>query len=117
MLHFLRLIIYATTTVILTANVARSQETPTPSLSQNPPPSSAPAPTPIPLAEVVTQAESASGSLRDIDAQLTSDQISTTVEKELPLLTREIDARVEESSKILTTHPSLDTLRELEASW
>ena len=117
MLQVLKLFVYATTTVILTASVVRGQEELTPSLPPSPPASPASVPAPIPLAEVVMQAESALGNLREIEAQLTSDQIPTTVEKELPLLTREIDARFEESTKILTTGPSLETLRNLEASW
>src|SRR5689334_16980733 len=117
MLYVLRLIVYATTTVFLIANTARGQETPMLSPSPTPLSSPAQAPSPIPLAEVVTRAESALGNLRDIETQLTSDQIPLTVDKELPLLTREIDARVEESTKILTTNPSLETLRDLEVSW
>ena len=97
-----KLFICAAMTVILTDSAARGQEAPTPSLPTSPPASPAQAPTSIPLAEVVTQAESASGNLRDIAAELAANQIPTTVNKELPVLTREIDARLDESAKLLS---------------
>ena len=75
------------------------------------------APSPIPLAEVVTQAEFVQSNLRDIDAGLASDQIISTVDSELPALEKEIDARLEENSKILNSRPSLEALRRLETDW
>ena len=74
-------------------------------------------PGPIPLAEVVTQAESMQSNLRDIDAGLAADQIVIIVDSELPALEREIDARLEESSTILNSRPSLETLQRLETDW
>ncbi len=116
--NVIRLFIYAMMTVLLTAPVTRGQQeiltTPLPS---SPPASPAPAPTPIPLVEVATQVESTLGNLRDIETQFTANQIPTTVDKELPLLTREIDARFDDSTEILTMSPSLETLRDLEANW
>lgn len=89
----------------------------TPSPSPSTTPTATPTPTPIPLAEVVTQAESAAASLRDTEADLSSDQIITGIETELSAVTREIDARLAEDSRALSPSPSLETLRALEAGW
>ena len=87
----------------------------------SPAPTASPATTapsgPIPLAGVVTQAEFVQSNLRDIDADLAGDQIINTVDTELPALEREIDARLEENSKILNARPSLEALRELQTDW
>lgn len=91
--------------------------TATPSPSASATPTAPPAPTPIPLAEVVAQAESAAASLRDTEADLSSDQTNAATEAELASATREIDARLAEDSRALSPSPSLDTLRALEAGW
>lgn len=88
---------------------------PSPSVSTSPTAPSAP--TPIPLAEVVAQAESAAASLRDTEADLSSDQITAAIETELSAITREIDARLADDYRALSPSPSLDTLRALEAGW
>jgi len=74
-------------------------------------------PGPIPLAEVVMQAESMQSNLRDIDAGLAADQIVIIVDSQLPALEKEIDSRLEESSTILNSRPSLETLQRLETDW
>ena len=74
--------------------------------------------TAIPLPEVpIRRAESAAANLRDIETNFSTDPVSKIVDQELPNLGREIDARHEESSKILTTAPSLETLRSLNRDW
>ena len=88
-----------------------------PSPSASTTPAAPPAPTPIPLAEVVAQAESAAASLRDAEADISSDQITAAIETELSAVTRDIDARLAEDSRALSPSPSLDTLRALEAGW
>ena len=80
-------------------------------------PAAPPAPTPIPLPEVVAQAEAAAASLRDTEADLSSDQITAAIETELSAITRDIDARLADDSRALSPSPSLDTLRALEAGW
>jgi hypothetical protein len=60
-----------------------------------------PVPTPIPLPEIASQAQSTIKSLRDIEASLSTDQTTTTVEKRLPHLTEEIDLRTTENAKLL----------------
>lgn len=102
--------------------VARGQQTPVPPAA-SPAPSAATnltatsSPTPIPLAEVVAQADTVSANLRTIEADLASPQITANVEAELPVLMREIDARFDESQKILNSRPSLETLKNLESEW
>ena len=76
-----------------------------------------PASTPIPLADVARRAELAAASLRNIEADSTSEQSAAKIEADLPALAREIDARVEEDSRILSGYPSLDTLRNRETGW
>jgi potassium-dependent mechanosensitive channel len=78
---------------------------------------SATEPAPIPLAEVATDAEEASARLRDMLAESSSDPITEEVAQQLPVLTREIDARLRESRKIVAQRPSLDILIGIEAEW
>lgn len=71
----------------------------------------------IPLAEVALQAESAESSLRTIGAQLSADASVRTVEEDLAVLTPEISARLDETSGIVSSSPSLSLLRKLGAEW
>jgi potassium efflux system protein len=73
------------------------------------------APAPIPLAEIAPQIESTSARVRDLQAELSSDRVIETVAQQLPLLTREIDARLSETRKIVAQRPSLEMLARLEA--
>ncbi|MFN0085390.1 MAG: mechanosensitive ion channel domain-containing protein [Blastocatellia bacterium] len=66
---------------------------------------------------VVAEAEAATARLQDLAAEIAADQTINTVEQQLPALTREVDARLADSTKILAARPSLDTLRTLEAGW
>jgi small-conductance mechanosensitive channel len=102
--------------------VARAQETAappaaSPASSAATSPTPAPSTTPIPLAEVVAQAETVSANLRSIEADLATDQVTAGVDAELPVLIREIDARLDESQKILSSRPSLETLKNLDSEW
>ncbi len=84
-------------------------------------PGQQPAATPLPevlrLAEVRSQAESAKITLLSIEADLSSDHVTATSEAELRGFTREINLRLEESSKILAAIPSIETLRDLDNGW
>jgi potassium efflux system protein len=71
----------------------------------------------VPLAEVAAQAEAAFASLQSIEASLSSDRITTTIQQELPLLTQETNLRLEENSRLLTLNPSLEMLRRLDREW
>jgi small-conductance mechanosensitive channel len=71
----------------------------------------------IPLAEVAAQAEAAFASLQSIEGNLTADQATVAIQQDLPVLTRESSARLEESSKTLGSNPSLEILRRLNQEW
>jgi hypothetical protein len=67
-------------------------------------------PTPIPLSDIDSQAGSAMESLREVEASLTADRITTAVEERLPLLAEEIALRTAENAKLLAASPALDLL-------
>jgi potassium-dependent mechanosensitive channel len=75
------------------------------------------APSPIPLAELATEAESVSASIRDIQADLSLDRSAETAAQQLPAVTREVDGRVREGRKIIVQKPSIEMLRSLEGEW
>ena len=72
---------------------------------------------PIPLAEVAAQAEAAFASLQSIEGNLSADQATLEIQQDLPMLTRESSARLEESSKTLSSNPSLPTLSRANREW
>lgn len=74
-------------------------------------------PMPIPISEVATEAESALTRMRDLKADLSSDQTTEMVAQQLPVLTRDLDARLSESQKIAAQKPSIEMLGSLEADW
>ena len=77
-----------------------------------------PAPTPIPLAKVPLEAQSALASLQEIDANVSRDQSSADgIARTLLDLTSEIDARIADDTRLLTTSPSLDMLYRLKLTW
>jgi potassium-dependent mechanosensitive channel len=77
-----------------------------------------PAPTPIPLAKVPLEAQSALTSLQEIDANASRDQSSAdSIARTLSELTSEIDARIADDTRLLTTSPSLDVLYRLKLTW
>jgi len=79
---------------------------------------SATEPAPIPLAEVSDRRGEASARLRDMLAELSSDPITERVRTQLPVLTREIDARLRERPRrFVSQRPSLDILIGIEAEW
>ncbi|MDQ2946309.1 MAG: hypothetical protein M3Y27_10280, partial [Acidobacteriota bacterium] len=75
------------------------------------------APVAIPLAEVVGQASAVSSRIQNMGDENASDPIATSVNDQLPLLLKDIDARSAETAKILESRPSLDTLRSLDTEW
>jgi potassium efflux system protein len=77
-----------------------------------------PAPTPIPLAKVPLEAQSALTSLQEIDGNVSGDQSSADgIARTLSDLTSEIDARIADDTRLLTTSPSLDMLYRLKLTW
>ena len=76
------------------------------------------APTPIPLIKIPLEAQSAVASLQDIEADVSKDQSSADeIAHTLQMLTNEIDSRIDDDTKLLTTSPSLDVLYRLKLSW
>ncbi len=95
--------------VILLATIAPAQESAEETQSS--------VQTPVPLADVLTESESVSASLRDIRADLSADRTAASIAERLAPLTREIDTRLPESRKILARHPSVEVLGSLEGEW
>ena len=77
-----------------------------------------PAPTPIPLAQEPLEAQSALTSLQEIDANVSRDRSSADgIARTLSDLTSDIDARIADDTRLLTTSPSLDMLFRLKLNW
>ena len=104
--------------VLLMGAVAHAQPAPTApptaETSGAPPPGAA-TPAPIPLAEIATDAESATARVRDMQSELSSDRTTEIIAEQLPALTREIDARLRENWKIIAQRPSIEMLANIEA--
>ncbi|HEY5893159.1 MAG TPA: mechanosensitive ion channel domain-containing protein [Chthoniobacterales bacterium] len=90
-------------------------QTPTPAPA--PSPSALPTPTPIALQEVPGRVDSTSASIKAADVNVLTDEATTAVDRQLPILRREISARLEESSRLLSSAPSLETLQTLDSDW
>src|SRR6516164_7405384 len=77
-----------------------------------------PAPTPIPLAEVPFQAQAALDSLQETEADVSRAQSSAdSIARTVSDLTSEIDARIADDTRLLTTSPSLEVLYRLKRDW
>ena len=71
----------------------------------------------IALPDVVAQAESAASTLGEIAADATPDPATAAIARDLPALTGEIDARLDETAQTVEGSTSLDKLRSFEADW
>lgn len=69
-------------------------------------------PTPVPFAELVTQAEITSATLKEILSRAGVDATTQVVEQRLPVLTNEINARLDETAKAIAGQTSLERLRD-----
>jgi hypothetical protein len=77
-----------------------------------------PAPTPISLAKVPLEAQSALTSLQEIDGNVSGDQSSADgIARTLSDMTSEIDARIADDTRLLTTSPSIDLRYFLKVTW
>jgi potassium-dependent mechanosensitive channel len=74
-------------------------------------------PPPIPLVEVATEAEAAVAHVRELVAEISADPTMPAVMEQLPLLTREIDARLRQTRRILAQGASIEMLGDLEREW
>jgi hypothetical protein len=76
------------------------------------------APTPIPLAKVPLEVQSALASLQEIEANVSGDQSGAGgIARTASVLTSEIDTRIADDTRLLTTSPSLDILYRLKLTW
>ncbi|CAN5236077.1 hypothetical protein BH20ACI1_BH20ACI1_30610 [soil metagenome] len=90
---------------------ANTNQTSTPS------PTATPVPTPIPLSNIITRAETTSKRLQEIQTLLADNPSIAVIEQELPELTEQLDLREQETNQLLTSQPSLETLRKEEQDW
>jgi hypothetical protein len=95
--------------MILLALPARAQQTAETDTALQPT-----AQAPVPLADMLTESESVSASIRDIRTDLTADRSAALIAERLTPLTREIDTRLRETRKILAQHPSVEILGSLD---
>jgi hypothetical protein len=64
------------------------------------------------------EAQSALASLQEIDANVSGDQSSVDgIARTVSVLGSEIDARIADDTRLLTTSPSLDVLYRLKLTW
>jgi potassium-dependent mechanosensitive channel len=80
-------------------------------------PTSTPSAAAIPLPEIATEAETALARVRERMAEAPDSRTMPAVVEQFPLLTREIDARLRQTRRILTQRPSIQTLSFLESEW
>ncbi len=111
-----RLLLVSCCGFVLGAAPASAQEEPSP---PTPPPIASPAPatTPIPLADVIAAADGDSERVAAIDSEVAANQTAANITRDLPELTKAIDARLNETRRTLTPGASLDTMRDLEVRW
>ena len=113
MRRIIRVGLFVTFCWLLSGDIAGAQQ----SSAATPKPSATnPVPTPIPLSNIASQGESSSDSLHDIEASLSTDQLTATVEKRLPRLTNEIDLRAAEMGKLLGSSLPLEFLHFMEVT-
>ena len=93
--------------------------TPTATPTTSPTPGASPTPTSTPtgIGDIATNVQAAQADLADIQSQLQNDSLLNTIQSALPLLTREISARLGDNERILQARPSLASLRQLERDW
>jgi potassium efflux system protein len=103
---------------------ATSSNPPAPAPATNAPAANSPANTPaasvsgaIPLSEVVTASVTDSNALQDMQQHFASDPTEASIKSTLPVLTNEIDRRLNEDATLLANNPSLSQLRDAQASW
>ena len=108
----IRIVLFISLVLVASGGTATSQP------ASGSPAKPTPASTPIPLAKVPLQAQSALASLQEIDANVSGDQSSAdSIARTVSVLTSEIDARIADDERLLTTSPPLDMLYRLKRTW
>ena len=121
--HFVRLFAALLISLGISANIftlpANAQEKTSSNTNQTltASPTPTPAPTPIPVSDIITQAEATSKKLREIQTGISDSPIISDVESGLTSLTEELNSQEQETNQLLTTQPSLETLRKTEQDW
>jgi small-conductance mechanosensitive channel len=112
MRRVIRIGLFLSLTLVSSVGPARSQQ------ASGSPAKPNSAPTPIPLAKVPLEGQSALASLQEIEANVSRDQSSADdIVRSLSDLTTEIDARIADDTRLLTTNPSLELLYRLKLTW
>jgi hypothetical protein len=96
---------------------AQDNASPSPTPSPSPAATAAPAATPIPLADVVAAADAVSERLQSTEAEVSANETTAIVSRELPLLTDEIGGRLSEMTTALKPGAPRETLWEFEGRW
>src|ERR1700757_2867418 len=108
----IRIVLFIILALVSSGGAAPSQQ------ASASPGKSTPAPTPIPLAKMPLESQSALASLQEIDANVSKNQSSADgIARTLSVLTSEIDARIADDTRLLTTSPSLEVLYRLKLVW
>jgi hypothetical protein len=75
------------------------------------------APTAVPLAEAIGAADAVAERLAEIESEVSENQTSAIIARELPLLTEQIDTREAEMQRTLEAGRPLASMQELETAW
>ena len=71
----------------------------------------------VPIADAPQRAEETSNMLGDLRQQIAQDATAAAVERDLRVLSREIDARLADNRRAVARSSSIETLRRIEARW
>jgi potassium-dependent mechanosensitive channel len=108
----IRIVLIIILALVSSASMAISQQASASPAKPNP------APTPIPLAKVPLEAQPVLTALQEIDANESRDQSSAeAIGRTFSELTNEIDARIAEDRRLLTSSPNLEVLYRLKLAW
>ena len=97
--------------------VAAQAQNVSPSATETASPTPTPAPTAVTLPDIVSASDAASQRLDQIQSEISENQITANITRDLATATEEINARLDETRRILTPGAPLDTVRELETRW
>lgn len=75
------------------------------------------APTSIPFSDIITQSDQATSTLTQLAASSAAVPSADAVERALPALTDEINAKSQETSQLIESRPTLEKLRSFETDW
>ncbi len=100
---------------LLAAGAALADPSSSPTATPSPSPS--PAPTPIAISSVIAEADKTTGELAKIQGDVATDNGGSDLQKFVPRLTSDIDARELQTARILRTPARINVLQDLATSW